>query len=178
MSAISYPIIGIAGRARVGKDTCADFLVRYLGGYRYGFADPLKRMLIPLGIDMTDPFWAENKEKEIPLFGRSLRYLMQTLGTEWGRELVHPDIWVKLAECTLFSTGERMIISDVRFDNEAEFIRSKGGVILHVSRIDAPPVAGHASEAGIRQSPLDLYVLNDGTIDELYTKLAALFDGQ
>lgn len=174
----SYPIIGIAGRARVGKDTCADFLVGYLGGYRYGFADPLKRMLIPLGIDMTDPFWTENKEKEIPLFGRSVRHMMQTLGTEWGRQLVHPDIWVKLAECVLFERGERMIISDVRFDNEAEFVRSKGGVILHVTRDYAPKVEAHASEQGIRPSPLDLYVGNHGTIDELYDQLAVLFDGQ
>ena len=173
----SYPIIGIAGRARVGKDTCADFLVRYLGGYRYGLADPLKRMLIPLGIDMTDPFWTENKEKEIPLFGRSVRHMMQTLGTEWGRELVHPDIWIKLAECVLFERGERMIVSDVRFDNEAEFIRSKGGVILHVDRILAPKIESHASEEGVRMSPMDLYVANDGTIDMLYTQLAALFDG-
>ena len=134
-------------------------------------------MLIPLGIDMTDPFWTENKEKEIPLFGRSLRYLMQTLGTEWGRNLVHRDIWVKIAETVLYTQGERMIISDVRFNNEAEYIRGKGGMILHVSRPDTQDVEPHASEAGIRHSPLDLYVLNDGTIDELYTKLAALFDG-
>lgn len=133
-------------------------------------------MLIPLGIDMTDPFWTENKENEIPLFGRSVRYIMQTLGTEWGRELIHPDIWVKLAECVLFERGERMIISDVRFDNEADFIRSHGGVILHVDRILAPKVEAHASEAGIRMSPMDLYVANDGTIDMLYTQLAALFE--
>lgn len=134
-------------------------------------------MLIPLGIDMTDPFWTENKEKEIPLFGRSLRYIMQTLGTEWGRELIHPDIWVRLAEAMLFERGERMIISDVRFDNEAEFVRSKGGVILHVTRPDTPAVEDHASEAGIRMSPMDLCVANDGTIDMMYTQLAALFDG-
>lgn len=135
-------------------------------------------MLIPLGIDMTDPFWTENKENEIPLFGRSVRYIMQTLGTEWGRELIHPDIWVKLAECVLFERGERIIISDVRFDNEADFIRNHGGVILHVTRDYAPKVEAHASEQGIRPSPLDLYVGNHGTIDELYTQLAALFDGE
>lgn len=134
-------------------------------------------MLIPLGIDMTDPFWTENKEKEIPLFGKSLRHMMQTLGTEWGRQLVHPNIWVRLAEAVLFERGERMIISDVRFDNEAEFVRSKGGVVLHVTRTNAPEVEAHASEAGIRQSPLDMYIANDGTIDELYDQLAALFDG-
>lgn len=133
-------------------------------------------MLIPLGIDMTDPFWTENKENEIPLFGRSVRYIMQTLGTEWGRELIHPDIWVKLAECVLFERGERMIISDVRFDNEVEFIREHGGVILHVTRTSAPEVEAHASEAGIRMSSMDLYVANDGTIDMLYTQLAALFE--
>lgn len=76
----------------------------------------------------------------------------------------------------LFERGERMIISDVRFDNEAEFVRSKGGVILHVTRDYAPKVEPHASEAGIRMSSMDLYVANDGTIDMLYTQLAALFE--
>lgn len=171
----SFKVIGIAGRARTGKDTCADFLAGYLDGYRYGFADPLKAMLVPLGIDMTDPYWTENKEREIPLFERSVRYMMQTLGTEWGRQLIHPDIWVRVAEVELGLRGDGMIISDVRFDNEAEFIRRAGGTVIHLTRPDAPTVEAHASEAGIKQSPRDKYIINDGTVDELYVKLAALF---
>lgn len=172
-----YPIIGITGFARSGKDTCADFFVRIQGGYRYGFADPIKQMLISLGIDMTDPFWQNHKEDQIPEFGRSLRYLLQTLGTEWGRSLVHPDIWVKIAEKTFKEQGPGMVIPDVRFANEAEWIRRAGGKILLVQRPVRDIVRAHVSESGIPIQPGDFIVSNDGTIDQLHTKLAYMFDG-
>ena len=50
------PLIGIAGPARSGKDTIANFIVATAGGYRYSFADPIRQMLRPLGIDMNDPY--------------------------------------------------------------------------------------------------------------------------
>ena len=178
MPATQFPIIGITGFARSGKDTCADFILQHQQGYPYGFADPIKQMLIPLGIDMTDPFWVENKEANIPRLGRSVRYLLQTLGTEWGRELVHPDLWVLLAKSILEQHGPGMVVSDVRFENEAEFIRAAGGKILLVQRPVRDVVRPHLSEKGVAILPGDFVVSNDGTIEQLYTKLAHMFDGQ
>lgn len=172
------PVIGIAGLARTGKDTLVNFILAARGhGYRYGFADPIKRMLLALNIDCTDPFWIGNKESEIPALGVSLRRLMQTLGTEWGRELINPDLWVILAKQVLADNGPGMLISDVRFENEAKWIRSVGGRIIHIRRFDRLVVEGHVSEAGIPALPEDILIHNNGTLEQLQWAAQELFNG-
>lgn len=169
------PVIGITGRARSGKDTVASFLLAAIGGYQYAFADPIRAMLQPLGIDMRDPYWQKHKEDVIPALGVSPRHLMQTLGTEWGRELIHPEIWLLLAKQRLLRMGPGMIISDVRFDNEAEWIRSIGGRIIHVRRKTATPVNQHVSENGVTLDPTDLVINNDGDLEDLQAQVRDLF---
>lgn len=172
------PVIGVAGLARTGKDTLVNFIRAARGhGYRYGFADPIKRMLIALNIDCTDPFWIDNKESEIPALGVSLRRLMQTLGTEWGRELINPDLWVILAKQVLADNGPGMLISDVRFENEARWIRSVGGRIIHIRRGIAPLIESHVSEAGIAAEPTDIMIHNNGTLQQLQEAVQELFHG-
>lgn len=169
------PVIGLAGRARVGKDTAASFLLAAIGGYRYSFADPMRGMLLQLGIDMNDPYWIERKEDIIPALGRSPRYLMQTLGTEWGRNLVHPQLWLLLAQQRLLQNGPGMIVTDVRFENEADWVRSQGGRVVHILRDDATKVEEHASEAGVAVADDDLIIHNNGNLEEFQDRLRNLF---
>jgi len=172
------PVIGVAGLARSGKDTLVNFILAARGhGYRYGFADPIKRMLLALNIDCTDPFWVGNKEAVIPALGVSLRRLMQTLGTEWGRELINPDLWVILAKQALLDNGPGMLISDVRFENEASWIRAAGGRIIHIRRVNATPVEGHVSEAGIVAEPVDIVIHNNSTLGDLQGAVQEMFHG-
>lgn len=161
------PLIGIAGRARSGKDTVANFIVAAIGGYRYSFADPIRAMLAPLGVDMSDPYWQARKEEPIPALGVSPRRMMQTLGTEWGRQLVNPDLWLIMAHQRLLQNGPGMVISDVRFDNEAAWIRKHGGRIIHVIRPDTKAVEAHVSEDGIEMQDTDAQLFNSGTLEEL-----------
>ena len=160
-------IIGITGRARSGKDTVADFIVAAQGGYRYSFADPIRAMLVPLGIDLADPYWQARKEDVIPALGVSPRRMMQTLGTEWGRQLIHPDLWLLMAQQRLLRNGPGMVIPDVRFENEAAWVRRHGGRIIHVSRPDNKEVEAHSSENGIELEPTDTQLFNTGTLEEL-----------
>ena len=175
-------LIGLAGVARSGKDTAADVLAGELGLYRYAFADPIKRMLEQV---FGDNFVSGNRERIDPISCVSYRTLMQTLGTEWGRA-VHPCLWTRVAkdkwEWVKTSSGDHynlggerlglgkpfhgMVISDVRFDNEAEWIRSEGGIIVHVERDDTEQVgvAGHASEAGLTKIHGDLVLENNSTL--------------
>lgn len=172
------PVIGISGRARSGKDTLVSFILAARGyGYRYGFADPLKRMLLALNIDCSDPFWVDNKETVIPALGVSLRHLMQTLGTEWGRQQVNPDLWVILAKQALVDNGPGMLISDVRFENEATWIRQIGGQIIHLQRPGVSPVQTHASESGIAVLPQDIVLINNGTLEQLHHTVQEMFHG-
>lgn len=168
------PLIGIAGRARSGKDTVANFIIAAIGGYRYSFADPIRAMLVPLGVDMSDPYWQARKEDVIPALGVSPRRMMQTLGTEWGRNLINPDLWIIMAHQRLLQNGPGMVIPDVRFENEAAWIRKHGGRIIHVIRPEAKAVEAHASEDGIEMLDADAQLFNSGTLEELQLSVREL----
>ena len=168
-------LIGITGKARAGKDTLAHSIIAHHGGYRYGFADPIKQMLKAVGIDFGQPFWQMHKETPIPQLGVSPRYMMQTLGTEWGREMIHPSLWTILAENAIRTAGPGAVVSDVRFESEAEWVRARGGVIIHLYRSDAPGIQPHKSEAGIAVGPHDIELWNSGTVASLDHLASELF---
>ena len=175
-------LIGIAGRARSGKDTAAQHLVNNHGFQAYAFADPLRDGLMHMfnlsPCDLDD----DKKEQPIPWLGKSPRELMQLLGTEWGRDMVHPELWLLLAAQNLdliartHDTANGLVVTDLRFNNEADFIRNRGGVVIHMDRASAPAVAPHSSENGIWTAPGDLWLPNDGTFDELFANVDRAVD--
>ena len=166
-------LLGLAGPARSGKSTAADHLVRNHLLEHYAFADPLRSGLMEIfNLDPED-FEGAKKEQPVDWLGRSPRELMQSMGTEWARQMVHPDVWVKLAEQNLnylensLTSVVGFVVSDVRFENEAELIRERGGTILHIARPDAPAVNPHSSETGIQVKQPDLIVRNTGDREQL-----------
>lgn len=163
-------LIGLAGPAGCGKSTAARVLRRN-GFARVKFAGPLKAMLRAMlfeaGVASREVRrMIEGDLKEVPqpiLAGRTPRHAMQTLGTEWGRDCIAPDLWVGLAMArigALLDDGRDVVIDDVRFPNEAAAIRSLGGRVVLVDRPGVTPVAAHASEGGVEW---DACILNDGT---------------
>ncbi|MNZ93709.1 hypothetical protein D3C78_1127880 [compost metagenome] len=170
---MSTLLIGLTGAARSGKSTAAAELAAQHGFIHYAFAQPLKAMLAE-GLNLSAA-QLEGAEKEAPLpwLGKSPRELLQTLGSEWGRELVHRELWLRvarqnldnLAEC--FPQAPGIVISDVRYEDEAAFVRERGGVLVHILRPDAPPVRAHATEAGVAIGDNDLTIHNDGGLAEL-----------
>jgi hypothetical protein len=169
-------LIGIAGRARTGKNTLATFIQAQYGGYQYAFAAPIRAMLKSgLGVDMDTPYWSERKEQIIPAIGKSPRQLMQTLGTEWGRQLINPDLWLILASGQLASRGPGMIVTDMRFENEASWVRRNKGVVLHLERNAAPTVNSHSSETPINRQPEDIVVYNDLDLESLQLAVSKLW---
>lgn len=170
---MSTLLIGLTGAARSGKSTAAAELAAQHGFIHYAFAQPLKAMLAEgLNLSAAQLDGAE-KEAPLPWLGKSPRELLQTLGSEWGRELVHRELWLRvarqnldnLAEC--FPQAPGIVISDVRFEDEAAFVRERGGVLVHILRPDAPPVRAHASEAGVAIGDNDLTIHNDADLAEL-----------
>lgn len=169
------PIIGLTGLAGSGKDSVRAVLEQH--GYTgLAFADPIRAMLRELLTSacaslqyMTE---RQLKEQPIPQIGASYRELAQTLGTEWGRAL-GADIWVRIATARMDELlGDtfgpvQFVISDVRFPNEAEVIRARGGQVWHVVRPGTQPVRAHESEAHALAIPADFTILNNGTLDDL-----------
>jgi len=106
------------------------------------------------------------------------RRLMQNFGTEVMRSMV-PTFWVdRVADQVqqADAANRNVVITDVRYDNEAEAIRDWGGLVVEIIRPGAAPVRCHASEAGL-STPTDAIVLNDGSLDDLYRKLDNLLLG-
>jgi len=152
-------IVGIAGRAGSGKDTVADFLVARYGFTKVSMAGPLKSALATLGF--PEPFDRGDKEKLIEGFNFTWREAAQKLGTEFGRAL-DPDIWVKIMAQRFRRASDRIVVSDIRFENEAAMIREAGGRMLHLTGrfAELGANAGHSSE-----TPLEVLSSVDGMID-------------
>lgn len=168
-------LIGLTGNAGHGKDTVRAMLEDQ-GFVGLAFADPIRQMIRELldstGLDNAYMDERALKETAIPGLGVSYRRMAQTLGTEWGRAL-HPDIWLRLAAVFIDScvdadtTNTHFVISDVRFPNEAAWVRERGGAIWRVVRPGVDPVSAHASEAEIELITPDLVIDNSGDLDYL-----------
>lgn len=171
-------IVGLYSPApQSGKSTVAGHLVRTYGFTRKGFADGLRSMantlLLSLGFTQEQADFylttGEGKETVLPeLGGRTPRYAMQTLGTEWGRQLLGPDFWV-----TAVLNDRRpdmLVIDDVRFPNEYAAIRREGGEVWKVVRPGAGPTNGHPSEGLLDPLEFDEVIVNDGSVEVLIRK--------
>jgi len=165
-------IIGITGRAGSGKDTLAKILVEHYGYERMAFADPIRGFVaLLLGVSPEELMGSKLKDTTCARLGfKTPREAMQTLGTEWGRDTIHQSIWVFCLQDKLRALDRRwqaVVVSDVRFDNEARMIRTLGGRIIHITREAAEPVNAHVSEAGISPDLIDMTIDNNGALDDL-----------
>ena len=173
-------LIGIMGLARVGKDTATAHLCDTYGMESYVFVDPIKSMLTGV---FGDLFRDGDREAPIDWLGKSPRQLMQTLGTEWGREIVHPDLWVLVADQMWkkyqeIGWGAGVVLSDVRFRNEAEWVLAQGGLLISLSREGVAAVATHVSEQNIPFDLANVSLENNGTVEELAAAVTATVDAR
>lgn len=109
---------------------------------------------------------SENEHTEVANVRISPRQAYQRFGTEFGRS-INSNIWLVLANEKYESVDKGLIITDVRFDNEAEFIRSKRGHVVKLTRNSVTPVSGHVSELGISPELIDYPIDNNKGLWEL-----------
>jgi len=170
-------IIGLSGYAQSGKDEIAKILLEE-GFERAAFADTLREALLALnpmagfGVYLKDVVallgWEEAK-RNYP----EVRRLLQHMGTEAGRDIFGPQIWVNRTLGKLDPT-KNYIITDVRFQNEADAIRDLGGQMWRVTRPGHGPVNGHSSETALDNYLFDYTVENKGDLTELKLIVSAL----
>lgn len=173
-------LIGLTGKARSGKDTVAKLLQKHNALQTISFAEPIRAALRGM-MHLTDEhFHGKLKEQELEWLGKSPRQLMQLLGTEWGRHLVNENIWLLLAQRQIEAAhkiGLPVVVTDVRFENEAKFIREQGGVLWHIYRNGVESVNSHASEAGVAfDYAQDFSIENNSTLEELEKQALYLFE--
>jgi hypothetical protein len=195
---LQYRIIGLVGQKYAGKDTVAQLL-----GYRFpnssfiAAADPVKETFDSLGREIVPNYDDYSKAETLPVLGVSKRHGYVTLGTKWGREMINLRLWSiilyrriirRLHEYseTLTTVGHEtdsttvtIFVTDVRFPDEAEVIRSLNGTLLFIERTvdgkpyrhpDDPQDPADKSETSISQidrQPHDYLVFNNGSLADL-----------
>ncbi len=161
-------IIGLCGAAGAGKNTVADILVEDFGFQAVAFADPIYRAVSEItGLPVEHLQDRRNKEQPIKWLGSSPRELLQSLGTEWGRNMVHENLWIVVALNRIGEIQGDVVVTDVRFDNEATALTLAGADIWQVNRPGVEPVAEHESENGISPELVDVVLNNDSSIGYL-----------
>ena len=181
MAAARFPLtIGVGGSGPgAGKDTVADMLTGIFK-YRYGvtyeqekFANPLRECLrILTGI--TDSHTQAGKQHFYPEWGMTAGQMLQKLGTDAIREGFHPYAWVNSLFCNLVD-DRPVIISDVRFENEAEAVLQRQGLVVFVERAEVNESAlasrdmTHPSEQAGSWCRMQgvVRIDNNGTLEEL-----------
>ena len=147
--------IGLIGLAGSGKDTAAKALYN-LGYTRAAFADELKFLALGFG-------WRGEKDERG-------RVLLQDLGMAARKH--DPYHWIAYVERW---TGHKKLVvyTDVRFQNEADYIRSKGGIIVRIVR---PEIIAQNHESELKQAEIaaDIEIVNDSTVEALHQKVRTL----
>jgi hypothetical protein len=176
--------IGIIGRARVGKDTAGAWLVDNRGYRRVAFCDTVKEMALELNpivdfvgkevrlSDIVAEMGWERAKDECP----EARPFLQRLGH--GAREVDPDIWVrpamkKAAEAN--ESGVPVVVTDVRYPNEAESLRGAGFHLVHIDRQDVPRF-NHVSDNSLTAEDADYLIYNSGEVYDLQQEMSAVAD--
>jgi hypothetical protein len=170
MSKIVVAFIGPAGS---GKSEAAKYIDRAFGFERTRFANPLKNML-KLGLGLTHE-QVDGDQKEVPtdkLCGRTPRHAMKTLGTEWGRDQIHPDLWAEAWYNTLPNVP-RVSVDDMRFPNEHKLVKKRmRGTVIRIQRAGYEYDPCHPSEA--HQLEPDYIVYNPPELSVFFDRLEHL----
>jgi hypothetical protein len=152
-------------------------LTERLFGLTMSFAEPLYRAVIDiaapfLGSEQEVRAWLSDERKDqarIPGLGVSFRHMLQTLGTSWGRELIHQDLWVLLAEKKAQKALQSysVIFDDMRFPNEFAMIKRNGGTCIRIVRPGEARGDTSIGEGLLDHEHFDLTVYNTGTLGDL-----------
>ena len=182
-------IYGISGFAGSGKDTAAQALMEERGFERIAFADVLRDIA-----EAIDPYVLERAEDDgdIYIFRRlsqviqnygwdysknefpDVRRLLQRLGTEAGRDILGENIWVDTAFAR--TDADKIIVTDVRFPNEAEGIKARGGTLVRIERKGVDPRNDHPSETSLIDYDFDYTIDNSGSIEDLREMMLLMHD--
>ena len=171
-------LVALTGAAGSGKSTVAKYLSEGRHSHygsnvpfvRTKFSGTLKKMLMQIPNVTIDMIEGELKEEPQELFGgKTPREVMQTLGTEWGRDSVYSKIWLDSWERSICDLTY-VVVEDLRYLNEAELVKNRGGEIWRIKRPDYQ-CNGHISETEMKGIEPDLTISNSGSLGELHAMI-------
>ena len=197
-------IVGLVGFIGSGKGTAGDIL-KDMGFTPVSFAKGVKDVTAEMfgwprhlleGDTQHSREWREQPDKFWSKeFGKDFtpRYALQLMGTEVGRDVFHKDFWViKLKNYMDSNPQQNYVITDVRFQNEIEFINKYGGILIEIRRGITPhwfDIASKANNGDLKAEKfmhengphesewrwigdnINFTINNDGSLEELKEKL-------
>ena len=177
-------LVGLySSKPQSGKSKVAE-ICSAAGWHIEPFAATLKEMLTPFLLAYTHQdedivrrmLYEDLKEELIPELNTTTRKLLQTLGTDWGRETVHSEVWIRAWRHKVehaWSTGRTVIVDDMRFPNEFDAIKSMGGETWLICRNSHAKTHNHASEGSLdnHTDKFDQVIVNNSSLDDLKQKI-------
>jgi dephospho-CoA kinase len=167
-------IIGITGKKNSGKDTIGNYLVEKYGYKRLAFADPLKEACRSI-FSFTDAQLYHDKKEEIDEYwNESPRKIFQIIGTDLLRNKFMKNIWIaalkkKIMDEFKKNPNQKIVITDIRFENENNLIKELNGIIIRVNRYTSNiNVDLHESEQMIDNLVVDYEINNNSTKEILF----------
>lgn len=184
-------IIGVKGQSGSGKDTVGNYLQMKYVFQKMALADPLKEIVSIItgwSMNMIKGETSESRhfrETEIHTdFGMTCREILQHIGTDLFRDHFDPETWVKLARRRVIQSECDIVVTDIRFDNEAQMILDLGGQVWNIERdfdkdssqvLISETASQHKSEKRFEIAG-EKTIKNNGTLQELYAKIDQLLD--
>lgn len=177
-------IIGLIGYAGSGKDTTADYLVENYNFTKLSFGSILKDVVASLFSwprellegdtnesrifrETKDEWWSKELNMEV-----TPRKMFQMIGTDIMRNHFHTDIWL-LALKKKLTQYENVIITDIRFINEYDFVKNLGGIIIKIVRPNIS-ILNHSSELNIDNFEYDYSIINNNDMTCLLFRINKL----
>ena len=181
------PILGLNGYARAGKDTLGGLLVDEYGYQRRAFADQLKALaehinpLVRIDTDgsvpeghvflqalLHSPFSEQTPDWEYAKrVSSDVRVFLQHLG-EGVRNVIGEDAWVRAVSRTMSVDGCPYVITDVRYPNEAAWVRRMGGQVWRINRKGVGAANDHISETALDYFDFDQVIeVADAPIEDV-----------
>jgi len=174
-------IVVLVGSIGSGKSTACEYLVESWGFKETSFAEPIKKFAISLGFEEKDVYGTQEEKLRVnPYWGISGREFMQKFGTDIMRKNSKvlseeiTNVWIKAVECKMKKAkdqGTHLVVSDGRFEDEIEAVRTYGGIVIKLSRSDTTFDLTHESEKNFDKIKADYEYNNNGTKEDLYTFL-------
>lgn len=185
-------LIGLMGAAGAGKDTTADLVAELVPSLvRFAFADQLRTEIAAAwGIDVR--VLMDRALRDVPLEQLALRRCTdggfvsyawelstlpgirpRNLMQRWGdwRRMQDPDYFIHPAEAgrvqAVFGATRLMAVTDVRYPNEAAWVRRHGGLLWRIARPGLQVIDSHSSEHSSKDVTADAAIVNGGTVDDL-----------
>jgi hypothetical protein len=174
---MTLDLVGFAGAMGAGKDEAAKPLLED-GWVLVKMADPIRQSLRALDLEVTyrgchvrlnsviDDIGFDAAKRAIPY----IRHVMQRIGDEAGRQIHGEYVWTNIANtriAELLYSGKRVVVTDLRYDNEAHMVHHLGGKVVLIKR-PGTATSYHASEAGLPMSLVDRVILNETSVEQLH----------